>query len=300
MNNLHTQERHNQENHGHDGHGGRHTPNVLTIRLYSGLSGDMFLAGLLRMTGLNGDEIPAIMPELSGAVSLVRREMGGIGGWHAEVSLPHQHEHRTLEVIESLIAQSGMKDAAKRLACDTFTLLARAEASVHGKAPGEIHFHEVGALDSILDICLTCELFTLLAPDRLVVSPLPLADGSVSCAHGVLPVPAPAVLELLEGVPVRPFAGEGETVTPTALALLKSLGAEFGPWPSMTVTRRALVYGTRVFPNAPNGAAFAFGPQSDTFEPYRQPSEDSDDERFQSLFHRHALQGGDEPAGQAR
>ena len=248
--------------------GNKDTPcqeTVLTIRMHSGLSGDMFLAGLLCMTGGEKeiDEIlPSIMPELAGSVRLVRKTVGAVGGWHAEVSLPRQHEHRTLGDILSLIEESGMQSRAKILARNTFTLLARAEAAVHGISVEQIHFHEVGALDSILDICLTCELFTRLAPDHFVVSALPLTDGSVTCAHGVLPVPAPAVLELLEGIPVRPFPGKGETVTPTAMALLKSLGATFGPWPSMVVTRRALVYGSRTFPEAPNGAIFAFGPQN--------------------------------------
>ena len=90
-------------------------------------------------------------------------------------------------------------------------------------------------------------------------SPLPLADGGVHCAHGWLPTPAPAVLELLRDVPVCGFAGKGETVTPTAIALLKALGVSFGPWPSMRIERRALVYGGRVFPDAPNGAVWACG-----------------------------------------
>lgn len=260
---------HGDEPHGHEAHGGHagrqagQGGTVLTIRAHSGLSGDMFLAGLLRMTEsgeaeLNG-LLPAITPDLAGSVRLVRRQVRHIGGWHAEVSLPRRHEHRTLADITAIIAASGLGEAAKALAVDTFTLLARAEAAVHEKRPEEIHFHEVGALDSILDICLTCELFARLAPSRFVVSPLPIADGSVACAHGVIPVPAPAVLELLEGVPVRPFPAEGETVTPTAAALLRTLGAEFGPWPSMRVQRTALVYGTRVFLDVPNGAMFACG-----------------------------------------
>ena len=175
------------------------------------------------------------------------------------MSLPHQHEHRTLEDILGIIAGSGMDDEPKRLASDTFTLLAKAEAAVHGMKPEAVRFHEVGALDSILDICMACVLFTRLSPARFVVSPLPIADGEVVCAHGVIPVPAPAVLELLEGIPVRPFSGEGETVTPTAIALLRSLGATFGPWPAMLVEKRALVYGSRVFANAPNGTIFACG-----------------------------------------
>lgn len=236
---------------------------VLTIRAHSGLSGDMLLAGLLRMTACEepvlDQTLAAILPELAGSVRLTRRLVNRIGGWHAEVSLPHQHEHRTFTDIRAIIETGGMSGRAKDLAVEAFTLLARAEAAVHGKRPEEVRFHEVGALDSILDICMSCELFVRLDPARLVVSPLPVADGSVVCAHGVLPVPAPAVLELLEGVPVRPFPAEGETVTPTAIALLRAFGAAFGPWPAMRVERRALVYGTRVFPNAPNGAIFACG-----------------------------------------
>lgn len=272
----HTREGHTHEHPGHDQHGPEqrehaHGPGlpehaaetVLTIRAHSGLSGDIFLAGMLRMTECGPDEtetlLAAIMPELAGSLRLVRRQVNHIGGWHAEVSLPHQHAHRTLTDITELIAAGGMSDDAKRLSTDTFALLARAEAAVHEKRPEDVHFHEVGALDSILDICLSCELFVRLAPSRLVVSPLPVADGDVACAHGVIPVPAPAVLELMHGVPVRPFPGQGETVTPTAMALLRALGAEFGPWPAMRVEKRALVYGTRVFPDAPNGAIFAWG-----------------------------------------
>lgn len=238
---------------------------MLTIRANSGLSGDMLLTGLLKMTEVSEAEVEtllaAIMPELSGSLRLVRKQVHHVGGWHAEVNLPHQHEHRTLADITALIKACGMTDAAKGLATETFTLLARAEAAVHEKKPEDVHFHEVGALDSILDICLACELFATLAPGRFVASPLPMADGFVACAHGVIPVPAPAVLELLEGIPVRPFAGRGETVTPTAIALLRALGAEFGPWPAMRVEKRALVYGGKIFENAPNGAIFAFGPQ---------------------------------------
>ena len=256
---------HHEHSHDHEHHHHTELPSapVLTIRAHSGLSGDIFLAGLLCMTGLTTQETEAcltsIMPELAGSVHLVRKEVNHIGGWHASVELPHQHEHRTLGNILELIAACGMSGEGKALASQTFTLLARAEAAVHGKSPEEVHFHEVGALDSILDICMSCELFCRLAPSRLVVSPLPVADGFVHCAHGILPVPAPAVLELMEGVPVRPFPGQGETVTPTAMALLKALGPEFGPWPAMRVEKKAIIYGTRVFEHAPNGAIFACG-----------------------------------------
>ena len=242
---------------------GEQRPTVLTIRSHSGLSGDMLLAGLLCMTGLEPTELnarlAAIMPELSGSVTLVRHEVRHIGGWRADVALPHQHVHRTLEDILSLIHSSTMTASAREMAEKTFVLLAEAEGKIHGKPPEAVQFHEVGALDSILDICLSCELLALLAPGRIIVSPLPMADGSIRCAHGVIPAPAPAVLELLENIPVRSFPDAGETVTPTALALLRSMQVSFGRWPAMVVEKQALVYGTRVFPTAPNGALFAYG-----------------------------------------
>ena len=277
MSREHHHEHHSHE-HGHHAHGHHHAHgpchhshaqphrhgNILTIRAHSGLSGDIMLAGLMRMTKISAEDFEArlasLMPELAGSVELVRREVNHIGGWHARVDLPHQHEHRTLRDILGIIEKSGLSERGRELSAATFTLLARAEAAVHGKKPEDVHFHEVGALDSILDICMACELFALLGPAHFVVSPLPVADGHVHCAHGIIPVPAPAVLELMEGVPVRPFPAQGETVTPTAMALLKALGAEFGPWPAMRVEKRAIAYGTKVFEGAPNGALFAFGP----------------------------------------
>ena len=240
-----------------------HEKSVLTIRSHSGLSGDMMLAGLIIMSGIGKEELEAllkaIMPELDGTIRLVRKDIGGIGGWHAHVGLPSQNAHRTLADILEMIAASGMDERSRGLAADAFTLLARAEGAVHGMPKEDIHFHEVGALDSILDICLNCALFVRLDPGAFIVSPLPMADGHIHCAHGIIPSPAPAVLELLDGVAVRPFAGSGETVTPTALALLKTLGAQFGPWPSMKVEKHALVYGTRAFDGVANGAVFAIG-----------------------------------------
>ncbi len=271
MTELQTEPLAEQHEHHEAQHGAEHPPHahgaaparILTIRAVSGLSGDMFLAGLTRMTATDEPELnrllAAILPELDGSVHLVRKQINHIGGWHANVTLPHQHEHRTLGNIADIITKSGLSSEGKRLALDTFVLLARTEAFVHDKQPEAIHFHEVGALDSILDICLTCELFARLAPARFVVSPLPMADGAVRCAHGRIPTPAPAVLELLAGLPVRSFSAEGETVTPTAAALLHTLSASFGPWPTMLVEKTALVFGSRVFPDVPNGAIFACG-----------------------------------------
>lgn len=260
---------------------------VLTIRSHSGLSGDMLLAGLALMNvaadlepgaplpesgrlaeAANGlaaemlSPLAASLPALEGSVRIKRKQVARIGGWQAEVDLPHEHAHRTLADIGGILQSAGLGEGARRLAQDCFLLLARCEAEVHGLSPEEVRFHEVGALDSILDIALACALFERLGPARLVAAPLPLADGSIHCAHGELTAPAPAVLALLRGVAVRPFAGDanaGELVTPTALALLRAFGCDFGPWPAFCVSGTALVYGSRVFPGAANGAVFAVG-----------------------------------------
>lgn len=254
------------EHHEHSHHEKTHDPKrILTIRSHSGLSGDMLVAGLLFCTGIAQDDeafeamLSGIHPLLKGSVTLRKRFVSQIMGWQAVVDLPVEHEHRDFRMISAIIADSSMHEQAKILALETFHILTLAEAEVHGIPAEAVHFHEVGALDSILDICLTCELFVRLQVDSLIVSPLPLADGFVSCAHGILPVPAPCVLALLSGIAVRPFAGCGETVTPTAIALLRALHAEFGDWPTMRVEKTALVYGTKEFPNMPNGATFAFG-----------------------------------------
>lgn len=242
---------------------------ILTIRASSGLSGDMLLAGLGSMADVDQAEMDAMtaalgVGDLAGLVRLEPRSVRQVAGVGCVVDLPHEHAHRDLTEIVELLRHSTMPDAPRELAIQTFELLARAEGAVHGMEPSTVRFHEVGALDSIVDIGVACQLLVKLNPSRIVCSPLPLADGGVECAHGWLPTPAPAVMSLLEGVPVCAFAGKGETVTPTAIALLKAFGAAFGPWPSMILRRQVLAYGTKVFECAPNGAIFAVGPEQAT------------------------------------
>lgn len=260
--------RHNHDHaHSHEPAPGRQLPkgaSVLTLRASSGVSGDMMLAGLAALAGLSDADLDALtaelaLPALKGAVSLEERSVNAISGVGCKIALPHEHTHRTLADIEKIITGSAMPDEAKELSLKAFHLLADAESAVHGKRPEEVSFHEVGALDSILDTCLVCRIFTLLKPDHFICSPLPMADGVINCAHGLVHSPAPAVLRLLEGVPVCEFSGRGETVTPTAISLLKALGADFGPWPRMTVQKSVISYGSKVFENAPNGALWILG-----------------------------------------
>ena len=257
---------HEHDHHAHE-HGRHHTHTrgkVLVLRPYTGISGDIMVAGLARMLEADQTAIDAHiasigMPELAGGLTLVPHSVSEVGGWQCAVTLPHEHSHRTLADIVTIIRASSLTDGAKNLAGKAFRLVAEAEGMVHGKDADSVSFHEVGALDSILDVCLAAALFDALAPDLFVCGPLPVCDGTVRCAHGKLPVPAPAVMRLLHGVPVHGIPSSGETLTPTGVALLKAFDASFGTWPAMTVEREALVYGTRIFENVPNGAIFAYG-----------------------------------------
>jgi uncharacterized protein (DUF111 family) len=264
-----------EHSHGHDAaphkHGSRHGKgmvrsrgSILVLRPTTGIAGDMMVTGLARMLDADRQTMDALinalgLPELSGALRVEEHSLNGICGWISRVTLPHEHAHRTLADILAVVEKSALSPEAKALASSAFTILAEAEGAVHGKTPAEVSFHETGALDSILDCCLAAALFAELAPDRFVCGSLPLCDGVIQCAHGTLPCPAPAVLRLLSDVPVHGIPVCEETVTPTGLALLKAFGAEFGPWPPMVLTKTALVYGTKVFPDVPNGAIFAFG-----------------------------------------
>lgn len=248
---------------------------ILALRSHSGISGDMLLAGLASLALLQQDISPEsdsatswlsslcqrIMPDLTGCLSLIRHKVNGICGWQAAVNLPDEHAHRHPADILAIIASSDMDEGARKLAAACFELLAECEAEAHGIEISQVHFHEVGALDSILDICAVCELFTFLGSPQIIASPLPLADGQINCLHGILPAPAPAVLRLLKGIPVRPFPDQdaGELLTPTGLALLKSLGTKFGPWPEFRISRTSLVYGQREFRDTANGVIFALG-----------------------------------------
>ncbi len=153
---------------------------------------------------------------------------------HGPVS---QHEHRTLADVVQIIDGADLPSPVREQAIAVFRRLAQAEARVHGMAPDEIHFHEVGALDAIVDIVGAVAGLHALGVTRVVASPVPLTHGYVDTAHGRLPVPAPATSLLLEGIPVRGLDLEAETVTPTGAALIATLADDFGPVPPMEVRR---------------------------------------------------------------
>ncbi|PLW70727.1 nickel insertion protein [Pseudohalioglobus lutimaris] len=241
---------------------------AVVIRTPSGLSGDMLLTGLSRLAAVSAEELNGIvasigLPALEGVLTVEPHSVNAIAGWRANITLPGEHHHRSLAVIEQLIVDSELEPAAKQLAIDTFTVLGEAESSIHGIALKEVTFHEVGALDSILDVCVAAALWARLAPSALFCSPLPLCDGLIRCEHGVLASPAPAVQEMLRGIPVYGIDSQGETITPTAIAFLRAAGALFGKWPEAEVVDVARAYGGRVLPGVPNGALFCLVAQAD-------------------------------------
>ena len=240
---------------------------ILTLRTPSGLSGDMLISGLSQLARIDNAALNEIVntlgvAELTGSLCVATHSVNDISGWQAQVSLPHEHAHRRLDAILAIIESSRLQPGAKKIAANTFQILAEAEAKVHGIAVADVAFHEVGALDSILDICVAAALLDKLAPAEIFCSPLPLCDGVIRCEHGLIASPAPAVQEMLKGIPVYGIDSQGETVTPTALAFLLGAGARFGNWPRMVVKSVVRAYGGRILPGIPNGAIFALGTES--------------------------------------
>ncbi|RME40052.1 MAG: nickel pincer cofactor biosynthesis protein LarC [Planctomycetota bacterium] len=161
--------------------------------------------------------------------------------------------HRHLADILSLLESAHLPEKVREQAGAIFTRLAEAEGRVHGIDPSRVHFHEVGAVDAVLDIVGIVTALHLLDIERVSSSPIPPGSGTVTCEHGVLPVPAPATAELLRGVPLLPAGDEpGELITPTGAAVLTTLAEQFGPMPAMTLERIGYGAGTREGRSRPN------------------------------------------------
>jgi len=200
---------------------------IIYIDAPTGLAGDMLLAALLD-AGADQEALLAALRRLpigDWTLTVTPVSQQGLAGLDVAIAYPHQHQHRYLADIEAIISAAAFPARADALARQAFRLLAEAEAAAHGCSPEEVHFHEVGAVDSILDICGVALLMDMLEIREVYCSPLPLSGGYVDCEHGRLPVPAPAVLQLLQGFRLVPSEIRGEAVTPTGAALLKALGA---------------------------------------------------------------------------
>lgn len=162
----------------------------------------------------------------------------------------HHHAHHGMAEIRSLIAELAVSETVKEKALAVYQSIAEAESKVHGAEVDQIHFHEVGSMDAVADVTAVCLLMELLAPEQVIVSPIHVGSGTILCAHGRLPVPAPATALILEGMPIYGGSVQGELCTPTGAALLKTFADSFGPMPPMTVAKTGYGMGTKDFEQA--------------------------------------------------
>jgi len=228
---------------------------VIYVDAFSGASGDMILGALLDL----GVPLVAIeeplkkLPMGQWGFKVARESRHHIHGTRVHVEVyPQAYEHTTYAQIREMLLESGLPQGVKQRSLRIFHQLAEAEARIHEKAPEQITFHEVGAVDSIVDIVGAVLGFEWLNPQKVSVSALPLGKGFVQAHHGTLPVPAPATLELLRGVPVYQGDEEAELVTPTGAAILKEVAQEFGVMPHMKPQKVGYGVGSRDLPRRPN------------------------------------------------
>ena len=247
--------------------------NALHFQGIGGASGDMILAALLDL-GASPDGLRAVLQRLPiGPVSIEAAPAGshGLHGLRLEVRLPESpnphptaagvahshgpvapaHEHRTFRDLREMLVHSDLPAAVRDRSIRVFSRLAEAEGRVHGIPAEDVQFHEVGATDSIVDIAGACWALDALGVERVSFDPLPLGSGTVQCAHGIYPVPAPAVVELLRGLPTAGAGEAGEMVTPTGAALLAEWRTD-AECPPGRMIRCGLGFGHRAWPSRPN------------------------------------------------
>lgn len=216
---------------------------LLYVDCVAGVAGDMLLGALIDAgadadgvrAGLGGLAVDGLRLELS------RTQRHGIAAARLEVIAPVEDAPRRWLQVRELIDTAGLPERARVRAQETFRRLAEAEGAVHDVAPEDVHFHELGALDALADVCGVALALEDLGVERLVCSPLPAPRGFVDAAHGRLPLPAPATLELLKGAPLHGVDVSAELVTPTGAALVASLAEGYGPLPPMQL--EAVGYG---------------------------------------------------------
>lgn len=208
---------------------------------FSGISGDMMLGAFVDL-GVDPEVLGRELAKLNlagyqlGVEPVTRAGMAGIR-CKVEITEQGQHNHRCLSHIETMINSSDLTPGVKELSLQVFRRLARAEAKIHATTMDKIHFHEVGAVDSIIDIVGASICLELLNINRVYSSRLNVGSGFVRCQHGMLPVPAPATMELLRGVPVYAQGPACELVTPTGAAFISTVTRGYGPLPEMVVER---------------------------------------------------------------
>ena len=214
---------------------------------FSGVSGDMFLGALID-AGLPLDHLHAELAKLNlekFTIQSFKQQDYSISSTRVVINAEKSATVRAWKDIRTLIEKSGLHTTIKEHSLKIFTCLADAEAKTHDRRVEDVHFHEIGGLDSIIDIVGTVIGLDYFGIKRLITSPLPMPRGFIRCDHGMLPLPAPAVCEILQDVPVYGSSVEQELVTPTGAALVKSLSSEFGDFPAMKISRTGYGAGSR-------------------------------------------------------
>ncbi|HEV7282601.1 MAG TPA: nickel pincer cofactor biosynthesis protein LarC [Pirellulaceae bacterium] len=244
----------------------------------SGISGDMTLGALIDL----GAPVEAIqekldslkLPDCRLRTETVKRH--GFRATKLHVDFAPEHKHRHLHHIAAMIDGSTLSDRQKDLAHRMFRRLAEAEAKVHGSTIEKVHFHEVGAVDSIADVVGTAIAWDLLCLEGAVASPVTVGSGTIEIAHGRVNVPAPATVELLRGIPISETDVPYELATPTGAAILSTLASGYGPLPTMTIDAVGYGAGSRDLEDRPNVLRVVVGHVSET---HRTESEDSHTEQ---------------------
>jgi uncharacterized protein (TIGR00299 family) protein len=235
----------------------------------SGLSGDMLLGAMLD-AGLDARRLLTKLKKIrlgSYEFKLTRAVRGRLVGARVDIRIPAQQPHRRLADIEELISHTELAESVKERAIRIFRRLAEVEGKLHGQPPSEVHFHEVGAVDAIIDIVGACIGLESLEVTELICSPLNVGGGRVDAEHGSLPVPAPATAELLKGMPIYSSGVEGELVTPTGAAIVSTVASSFGPMPPMKVERIGYGAGEKDFPTHPNVLRLFLGESVEIIRP---------------------------------
>ena len=203
---------------------------VLYFDIINGISGDMTIATLLDL-GIPKDvfleEVYKLNLNDEFKINIEQKNESGIVGTKIEVITKEVNSHRHLSDIYDIIDKSSLNEFVKNKSKEIFMVIAKAEAKVHGTTIDKIHFHEVGAIDSIVDVVSACILVDLLGIDKIYSTSVPVGSGFVKCDHGLMPVPAPATIEILKDVPIKLNTVKGECTTPTGAAIIKTLCNEF-------------------------------------------------------------------------
>ncbi len=232
----------------------------------SGIAGDMALGALLD-AGADLGEVRSMIEGLGvegWALDTARVERSSLAATRALVDAPEGHHHRRWSDIRTILEHASLPDRVRTRAASIFEALAVAEAAVHGIEPDEVHFHEVGALDAMVDIVGVCAALESLGVEEIHSAPVTVGVGAVTAAHGVLPNPAPAVVRLLEGLPTRGVDVDLELTTPTGAAIIAALAETVGPMPAMVVGPTGFGAGTKDLPGRPNVTQVVIGERATT------------------------------------